>query len=117
LPGGILTGGPSDHFLESLLGVKRHRTPRVRHDQDPVDTEDVHREDQRLEGSRRDPTARVAEYLGVPGLEAHHLERSDAGVHTGNDGDPGMGNPIEAAQLKIGCELSVRGEKVVEARG
>ncbi len=89
----------------------------MRDDQDPVDAEQVHAEDERLEGRRGDPAAGVAEDLRVAVLEPEHPERVDPRVHAGHDRDAGVGDAVEAAEVEVGGELPVGGEQVVEVAG
>ena len=60
------------------LGGRGHRAPGVGYDEDPLHVEEVDPEDQRLERRLGDPAARVAEDLGVPGLQPDQPERVDA---------------------------------------
>ena len=62
--------------------------------------EQVHAQHQRLQRGVGHPAAGVAEDLGVAGLEAEHAQRVDPGVHAGHDGDAGVGDAVEPAEVK-----------------
>ena len=106
--------GLADPSRSSCSVFDGHRAAGVRDDQDPLHAEQVDAEHQRLEGGGGHPAARVAEDLGVAGLEAEHPQRVDPRVHAGHDGDAGVGHAVEAAQVEVGGELAVRRDQVVE---
>ena len=67
LPRGVLTGRGADPLAQLGLGVAGHGAPGVGDDEDALDPEQVHAEDERLEGVGGDAAAGVAEDLGVAG--------------------------------------------------
>ena len=81
----------------------------------PVDAEEVHAEDERLECLGGDPATGVAEDLGVAVLEPEHAQRVDARVHAGHDRDTRVGDAVEAGEVEVVREVAVGGEQVVEA--
>ena len=84
--------------------------------EDAVDAEQVHAEDERLEGVGVDPAAGVAEDLGVAGREAEQPQRVDPRVHAGDDGDAGVGDAVEPAGRELGRRVAPVGlEEVVES--
>ena len=84
---------------------------------DALDAEQVHAEDQRLEGVERHAATGVAEDLGVTGLEADESQRVDARVHAGDDGDARMGDAVEPAGGELGLGVPLVGlDEVVETR-
>src|SRR5680860_1667461 len=114
LPGRVLAGRGGDAVAKLVEGRGGHRTPGVGYDEDPLHVQQVDAEHERLEGLRGDAATGVPEDLGVPGREAQHLERSDPGVHAGDDRDPGVGDAVEAGEVEGLGELPVGCQQVVE---
>lgn len=114
LPGRVEAGRGVDPLVQLGLAVAGDGAAGVRDDEDARDVEQVCAEDERLEGLRRDASARVAEDLGVAGLQADHGERVDARVHAGDDGDARVRDAVEARQVEGLGVGAVRLEEVVE---
>ena len=89
--------------------------PRVLHDADTVDTEQVRREHESAQHVVGDPGARVADDLRVARREPEHRERLDARVHARDHGEPPAGNGLGSpASLNRGGVGAVGAQDVVE---
>jgi hypothetical protein len=77
LPGHVDAGGGGDALVQLLLAAGRHRAPGVWDHQDPLDPEQMDAEDERLERGVGDPSARVAEDLGVSVPQSEHCQGHD----------------------------------------
>ena len=97
-----------------VLGVRRHRTLRVRHDQNPVHAEQVHAHHERVQRSLSHPPTWIAEDLRIARLEAEHAERVEPRVHASNDRDPCVGDAVEPTQREGRGERPVRRQQIVE---
>ena len=85
-------------------------------DEDPIDVQQVHTEDAADQRVRSDPAAGGAEDLRLPHVQPEHLQRLQARVHAGHDGDAGVGDAVEVARRLRGV-AAIRSEQVVEVFG
>ena len=85
----------SDPGHDVLVVPGGHGAPGVGNHQDPVDAEQVHAEDAADQGRGGDPAARRTDDLGVADPQPDHLQWLDPGVHAGDHGHPGVGDPVE----------------------
>ena len=114
LPRRVLPGRLAHPVTQLDLGVGGDGAAGMRDDQHPVDAEQVHPENDRLQGGVGDAAAGVAEDLGVTRRQADHPQRVDPGVHAGHHRDARVGDPVEPLQGEVLGECPVRGEQVVE---
>ncbi|GAA2795572.1 hypothetical protein GCM10020219_078540 [Nonomuraea dietziae] len=96
------------------VGDLRHPAVGVRHHQHPLDSEQIHRQDEGTQDVVGDPGSRVAQDLGVTGPQAQQAEGVDAGVHAGHDGKAARCPAREARVGERPCIRLVGGEEVVE---
>ena len=90
------------------LCVRRQRAFGVRHDQDPLDAQQVHSQHHGVQGRAADVPTGIAEDLRIAGLEPEHPERVDARVHAGDHGDAGVRNTVESGQVERLGERCIR---------